>query len=242
MPTFSHGSRGRIYLNGYDLSPYFKEVETSGELDWADTTALGDTHKKGIPGQASAQLSGSGMHDDSAGAVVGVLTAAETDAATEVVHFVNTDAIGKFGYGMQGVENTFNVNTPVDDVAAVSMEAQSNQGFERVVALRAKSASDTAGTASGTSVDNSVGTNAGAAGYLHLFSNGGGTVTCKVQHSTDNSSWNDLLTFTDVVGTTPTSERVQISGTVNRYLRAQIIKTGAGAVTASISASRTPWL
>lgn len=242
MPSFSHGSRGRIYVNGYDLSPYFKEVSTAGELDTADATALADTHHKFLTGLASAKLSGEGMHDDSAGAIVPVLTAAESDTATEVVHWINQDVIGRSGYGMQGVETTFNVNTPVDDVAAVSFEAESNTGFERVVSLRPKSASDTSGTANSASVDNAVGTNAGAAGYLHLFSNGGGTVTCKVQHSTDDSAWTDLLTFTDVAGTVPTSQRVETSGTVRRYLRAQIIKTGAGAVTASISASRTPWL
>ena len=73
-----------------------------------------------------------------------------------------------------------------------------------------------------TSVDQTAGSSAGAVGYLQAVSIGSGTATVKIQSSTNNSTWSDLITFTAV--TAQTSERVAVTGTVNRYVR--VITTG----------------
>ena len=89
----------------------------------------------------------------------------------------------------------------------------------------------------GTAVDNAAGTTNGGTGVVHVtaFSGFSGGVF-KVQHSTDNSSWSDLITFTTVAG--KTSERVTVSGTVNRYLRFFTDVTGTGSVTVQGSFAR----
>lgn len=243
MPTFSHGARARLYCNAYDLSPYFKQAASEGEVDTADTTAFGATFRSFITGQAGGRFSAEGMLDQSAAAVEPVLVAALSDTDTELVHWFNTDAVGSTGYGMQGVETKFDISTPVSDVAAVSMEALSNHAFEHVLSLQAKADAPTAGTTDGAAVDFAAATTAGAAGYLQCFDHGGaGTVTVIVQQSASGTaSWTDLITFADVTAT-HNSQRVAVAGSVARYLRARTIKTGAGAVSASVGASKTPYI
>jgi hypothetical protein len=238
--AFSHGRLAKLYVNGYDLTSYFKGVKAEGNLDPAESSALGDSSKKFIAGLQGGQISGDGMHDETAGAITPVLTAAISTEDSEVTYFQNGDTIGTQGHGIQGEETSLKLDSPVDDVVACAFEAQSDKGLERVVSLRAAATTQTAGTTNSAGVDNSVGSSAGASGYLHVFAYGGaGTVAVKVQDSTDDSTYTDLLTFTNVTAN-GVSERQYVAGTVKRYLRAQIIKTGAGTVTASVSASRTP--
>lgn len=93
------------------------------------------------------------------------------------------------------------------------------------------SADTTAGVAPaatpGASVDNGAATTNGAVAHLHVLSKSGTspTVTWKVQHSADDSMWVDLMTFT--AATDKTSQRLAVTGTVNRYLRASRIAGGS---------------
>jgi len=57
-----------------------------------------------------------------------------------------------------------------------------------------------------------------------------------VEHSTDNSAWGTLGTFTLTTGTT--AERITTTGTVNRYLRIRDDVTGTGSCTRIVSVSR----
>lgn len=80
-----------------------------------------------------------------------------------------------------------------------------------------------------SSVDNGAGTSAGGHAILHIIANDGGEWTFKVQHSTDDSSWADLITFT-ADGSGNTSELQTTTGTVNQYIRFQATRT-SGTVT-----------
>lgn len=72
-------------------------------------------------------------------------------------------------------------------------------------------------------------TQAGGAGYLHCtaISLGGHTdLTVKCRHSADNITFADLVTFTGL--TAIGGQRVEVAGTVNRYLASSFDFTGAG--------------
>ena len=73
------------------------------------------------------------------------------------------------------------------------------------------SATDTA------SVDNGASSAGGLSGFISAMSLASGSVTVKIQHSTNDSSWSDLVSFTAITG--QTAERISVTGTVNRYLR-----------------------
>ena len=66
-----------------------------------------------------------------------------------------------------------------------------------------------------------------------------GNVTVKIQASADNSTFTDLVTFAVVTSTTKTSERVEVAGTVARYLRVSYTVAGStGTATPTVAFSR----
>lgn len=73
------------------------------------------------------------------------------------------------------------------------------------------------------SVDNSTSSSNGARALISVESIGSGTATVKVQDSSDDAAWADLISFTAV--TARTSEAVSATGTVDRYLRVQTTGT-----------------
>jgi hypothetical protein len=70
----------------------------------------------------------------------------------------------------------------------------------------------------------------GGAGYLQvgaLVLGGYTNLVVKIRHSTNNSSFTDLITFTAVTASY-TAQRIAVAGTVNRYLATSHAWTGAG--------------
>ena len=63
-------------------------------------------------------------------------------------------------------------------------------------------------------------------------------VVGKIQHSTDNSSWADLATFTTVTAVTSQQVVVAAATTVNRYTRALATITGVGTMTYAVTFAR----
>ena len=69
-------------------------------------------------------------------------------------------------------------------------------------------------------------TSNGGVAYLNVTGVTGTSpnIVVKVQHSTNNSTWVDLATFT--AATAIGAQRIPVSGTVNRYLRTLWTVTG----------------
>lgn len=225
MPTFTHGKDAKVFANGYDLSGYLSSVSVSGEADTAETSTLGSTAKTYIAGLKDATLSAEGFFSAEVG---GSDVRLASQLGTEVVFTVvlSADAVGAMGYGMKAIETTYEAGAEIGGAVAVSMEGQSTVGQEPIRVLHALGAETATGT--GTSVDNGASSTNGYAAYLHVTSASGSTpsLTVKVQHSADNSSWADLATFTAVTAANA-YERVTGSGTVNRYIRAQFTISGS---------------
>jgi hypothetical protein len=100
----------------------------------------------------------------------------------------------------------------------------------------------TATTTNGTNVDNTAPSTNGGVAHLHVTANTrNGATTFKVQHSTDNSTWVDLVTFTSVTAATTGAQRVEVASgtTVQRHLRAQATTAGTtGSITYTVSFAR----
>jgi hypothetical protein len=79
----------------------------------------------------------------------------------------------------------------------------------------------------------------GGAGYLEVTACSGFTnFVAKIRHSSDDSTYADLITFTDNVSA-PFAERKTVSGTVHRYLCVDGDTTGTGSVTAWVGFARS---
>lgn len=219
--AFSHGSKAKVLVNGYDLSNYLRSVSFSALADTAETTTLGSTAKTYIPGLQDATVSAEGIYDGSPKAVDEILQAALGAESTIWVYLPQGDGVGKSGFGIECIETSYEIESPVDDVAAISVEAQSKVGREQVVVLADLQTRTASGN--GSTRDDGASSSDGAVGYLQVLglSGSGAALTVTIQHSSDGSNWSSLINFPQVsTSGVPKAQRIAVQGTVNRYVRA----------------------
>ena len=239
--AFIHGKSALVLQNEFDLSSYFNDVSISRSIETAETTAFGASAKAYIVGLIDGTLSLSGMFDGAANAidaeitdVLGVNAGAVISASVSGVTTIGTRMIST-----TGKLTSYEVTAPVGDVVSANAEFQADDGIGNAVSLAALAAITT--TTTGTSVDNAASSANGGFATLHVTANTMNAATvCKVQHSSDNSTWADLQAFTSVPSTTVTAERIKVANgtTVNRYLRAVATPAGAGNFTYHINFAR----
>jgi hypothetical protein len=207
----------------------------------SDVTAFGTTGTKAyLPGLKDGKISASGMFDGATGAIDSVFQAAlGASSVVEISVFPDTDAIGKRGFIAECWETSYNLSSPVADVVQASAEFQATGGVDYSVSLQALTTVTVTGN--GTGVDNTSSTANGGVGMLHVTANTGSVTTIiKIQHSVDNTTFTDLVTFTSVPTVTTTSERIVVAPgtTVNRYLRVIRTISGTGSITYQTSFAR----
>jgi len=239
--AFVHGKGTVVLFNATDLSGYLKEVQANQGVDTADVTAFGTTGAKSyIVGLKDGAISAAGMFDGVNGASDSVFQGALGASEGVFSAFPDGAAVGKRGFLAAVHETTYNLSSPVADVVQASAEFQATGGVDYGDSLHALTA-ETA-TGNGSADDNSTSTSNGGVAHLHATANTrNGSTTIKIQHSADNSTWADLVTFTAVSTSTTASQRVVVAAgtTVNRYLRAQHTLAGStGSITYQASFAR----
>jgi hypothetical protein len=239
--AFIHGKSAVVLHGIYNLSAYLNDGSVSTMAETAETTSFGSTAKTYITGLRDGTITASGMFDGVAGAVDAVLTASiGSDTNAPVSFFPTNSTIGNPVKLLQAKTTGYSVSSPVGDVVSVSYDAQADGGIDHGISLAALAA--VVATTNSTSVDNAASTANGGLAQLHVTANTwSANATIKVQHSSDNSTWADLATFTVVGTTVTTSERVTVAAgtTVNRYLRAQnTLTAGSGSITYQVSFAR----
>ena len=248
--AFYHGKGTGVFVDTTDLSSYFNSADFSQTLETAETTGFGSTAKSYIPGLVDATVSLSGMFDGAANAVDSVLAGVLASSTTPLVTIVyGTGTIGNKVYTGRAHETSYSISSPVADVVSVSADfnastdstANQTYGMSDGVVLSTGASIAFGALGNLTSVDNAASSASGGMGVLHATVNTitGGTTTIKIQHSSDNSTFADLITFTAVSASTTAKQLSAVSGTVNRYVRATASTAGtAGAITFTVSFSR----
>jgi len=218
--AFHSGSEGRVYLDFYNLSPYLNNVSVTRNRDLTDVSCLGDGNRDFFPTISNASCTVSGFLDSLSGASEPALRAAFEASSSEAVSiFYNTDAIGSRGVCGSGWTASYEASAPVDGVQAVAADFQFTGQVDACVSLHALGTETTTGTY--TSVDNTAATTNGAVANLHVTAAGAtGTGTVLIQDSADNMTFATIITFANF--TTTTSETKTYSGTVRRYVRANL--------------------
>lgn len=239
MPTFRHGKKTAVLLNGTNMSPFLNEATTTIEIETAETTTFSDDDKTYIVGLADGTISTSGLFDSSAGAsddVLRGLIAQDDNTFTVLPEGVTA---GSRAIIANGQLTSYEVSSPVGDVISISAEVQADGGLLHGVALTGLVSTGSA-SATTTGINNGAGTSGGGLYNLHVTENThNGTTTIKVQHSTDDVTYADLVTFTNVSASATGGESITSTGTVNQYLRTLSTLAGAsGSVTYQVSAAR----
>lgn len=237
-----HGKGTKVLVNQYDLSSFLNEATTTKSADTAETTTFGAGSVTRIAGLGDGKIALKGLFDGSATGL-DALVQPMVNGTDEVVTVAQGGyAIGASATIGQGLLENYETSSPVKDVVSASLDITSDGGLEVGRVLAGGRATANALTDNATGVDNAAASANGGIAVAHLtgYALVGGNVTVKVQHSTDNVTFVDLVTVLSAVTAVGSAIATVAAGTnVNRYLRAQITTTGSsGSVTTTLSFAR----
>lgn len=210
----------RLFVAGYDLSGDINAISTAGYTQaLLDVTTLSNDAVARIAGLSDGAVSVNGWFEQTSDHAVWTSNSGKLPTADQLVIVGLGTALGDACIGMKAKQATYGVTRAPGSAIATVAEFQSSeaQQLDFGVLLTTGPKQTDASATSSTGVDQTAGTSAGAVGYLQAVSIGSGTAAVKVQSSTNNSTWSDLISFSSV--TAQTSERVAVTGTVNRYVR-----------------------
>jgi hypothetical protein len=241
--AFIHGKGTAVLVGAFDLTAYFNDATTSAEVSADETTSFGFNDKTYIAGLGDGKISAAGMFDTTAtvGADVVLAAALGSSAPSNVLIAHAGLAVGNRCSVAAGLETNYEISEKVSEVAAVKADFQGTGGMDAGVVLAAAKSVATATTTNEASVDNAASSANGGTGWLHVTTNGTSSTTIvKVQHSANDSTWADLVTFATVATTVTKAERVLVAEgtTVNRYVRAISTTAGTGAVVYTVAFAR----
>lgn len=222
--AFSHGTRGRIWIDGFAAACSLSDISSKGSIDTAEVTTLCKTAKNYIPGLQDETLSLSGFFDTNtttAALALPYFLEARKQTIIPITYLPvgDTAIAGDPADMLYEMMTSFKIDTTVSDAASIESEFQSTIGWRMGIVLAADSARTTTGNT--TALDNVTSSANGGAAILSVSAVSGTTpsATVKVQHSVDNSVWVDLITFP--AENTVKGEYLEVSGTIQRYVRAQ---------------------
>ena len=239
MPTFRHGKNTAVLSDQYDLSTYLSSVSDSNAVDAIETTTFGSSARSYVIGHKDGSVSFEGLFDGTVNAIDALFAAALGSASGSVLTIAGEGNVqGRRARLLQAKETSYEISSPLTDVVSISGEVTADGGLDYGVVLNAQSA--LAASFTGTSIDNAAASTNGCVAHLHVTANTrNGASTIKVQHSVDNTTWVDLITFSSVATSTATAQRSTTTGTVQRYVRAiGTIGGSTGSITLTVALAR----
>tara|TARA_R100000458_G_C8231913_1_gene213377 strand:- start:51 stop:767 length:717 start_codon:yes stop_codon:yes gene_type:complete len=229
--AFKHGKDTKVYVNSSDYSTYFNNVDANRSADVAESSTFGNSNKTYIAGEKDGTIALTGFWDATAdGVLQPLLGGADFDLAIGI-DGLDTGDLVTFAKG--NITN-YAVSSPVGDIVATSLDVQSDEGMWNGKVITASAFTTTA--VQGSADDNSSSTSNGFGAFVICTSVSGTSPTgdVKIQHSSDNVTYVDLITFTQITGATSEVKFVDSGTTINRYIR--VYNTIGGSSTPTINA------
>lgn len=228
----------RLYVSTLAWAGYTRGFNYSDTNEMLDVTVLTSTSKEYIPGLRTGTASIDMLFDvtGAASSQFGILYSWQ-NTPVPVTLCPSGTTRGAEVWNLLANQTDFTTSAPVNDVVSATVAFQCDGPVDAGVVLDPETAItiDT----NGTSVDNGASSANGGVGHLHITAFSGLTSNSVIiEHSTNNSTWATLGTFTLATGTT--SERLVIAAgtTVNRYLRIRDDVTGTGSCTRFVTFAR----
>jgi hypothetical protein len=227
--TFAHSKNSRVFANERHVSAQLTGWSVGHARQYGEVTTIVDTGARFIPGLMTGSLGLQGLFDSA--------QFLESEAASAMAFVDNgllltvcpdTTALGSRAMFCPADPTSVAVDASVAEVVTLGIDTIPDALVDMGVVLHDHTAETADGN--GTSVDRTASSAAGAGASLHVTAYSGLTnAVIKVQHSTNDGTWADLITFATVTGVT--SEFKTVAGTVNRYVRATWDVTGTGSAT-----------
>lgn len=236
--SFTHGSISTILLNATNVSAFLNSHDQTVTMDTADVTTFSSASKSYLAGHTDGTVSLSGFWDAAAGAIDPIMAGIIGSSTASVLSVCEEGAatVGNRALVVQSHDTSYQITGAVGDAVAVSAEFQidgtGSSGAYRGNVLAPLTSYGT--SVDTTNLDNVTGTTNGLQANLHMVVNTVAT-TVKIQHSTDASTWADLITFAAL--SAPGAEHKVATGTVHRYLRVNVT-AASGSRTLAVTAAR----
>tara|TARA_Y100000310_G_scaffold225999_1_gene228086 strand:- start:478 stop:1197 length:720 start_codon:yes stop_codon:yes gene_type:complete len=216
MAKYGSNDVGFLLIDGFDVTGVSTSLTDTTTATLEETHGLGDSWAEHTAtGLRSATLAADGFYDDASDSANEAL--AENEASSRVVCYGyegNTIHKGMVGHtGAFGGSYTRTASRNELHKASATWTVTGQKDDAMILhALGSESASGTGGAA-----NNDASSADGGAAYLQVTVKSGTTPTldAKVRDSADNSTYADLISFTQATGVT--AERKTVSGTVNQY-------------------------
>jgi hypothetical protein len=231
--AFVHGKGTKVFIDATEFSSYLNNVDVTKTADVAETTNFGSSGVKTyIAGEDDGTISLSGLFDATADGTLQPLLSNGTDFDL-VVGIDGLDTGDRSQFAVANITN-YGVSSPTGDVVATSIDAQADNGVTIGLVLNAGAYTTTG--VQGTANDNSASSTGGGGAFLIVTSVSGTSPTgdIKIQHSADNVTYADLITFTQATGATSEIKKIDEGTTINRYVR--VHNTIGGSSTPTINA------
>jgi len=212
-----------FYIGGYNLSGDVSSVDTvSARRATVDTPVIEKSAMVRLPAMGDGEISFTSWFDDGTDLSHTALKSLVT-TDREVLYCRGTDASSPTAM-LVAKQINYDFSRGTDKSLSASIQCLSNgTALEWGQLFAAEATQSSAGSTA--SKDDSASSANGLAAVLQIVSINTGTPTFKIQDSPNDSDWTDLVSFSAVAnGAEPASERVSVTGTVNRYLR--ITSTG----------------
>jgi hypothetical protein len=228
VPSFLHSKDTKVIVGAYDLSGYFREATVNAETEALETTTFGVGAKTYVAGLTDGSIELAGLYS---GGEAEVHDRFKTRVGTEdnlVTYAPEGLALGNPVTLEGALQSTYSVKSTVGGLVEVTATLQAMSKLGGSLDLNGKSLQAlTAVTAAGNgvAVDNAALSSNGGIGFLHVIAFTGTDATIKIQHSADDVTYADLLTFTAATGLTSERKQSLAGVTVNRYLRRSIAGT-----------------
>lgn len=242
MPTPRHGKNTRVFVDDIDFSPSLREYSTTGQADPAETSAFGTSDKTYVIGLIGGDITFSGMFSGANNEVDERFNAWNGDDLDHVVSIYHEGTVaGGRVTTVNGKFHSKSISGSISDIVGIQAAVIGDGPMRSGASVHDFTVAETTG-GNTTGIDNTAASALGGSGTLHVTANSrNGATVAKIQHSTDNSIWSDLITFTSVPNATTAKEKIALgaTATVNRYVRGLwTIAGSSGSVSFALSFTR----
>jgi hypothetical protein len=231
--TFTHGTATRVLANERSVSGTIAGWSIGHQRAVSEVTTVVEGGNRYVPGLMSGTVTLRGPQDSTGQDLHGEIAgAAGVDNALLVTCLPYGTGIGQFAFTVLGDVTEHAIDASVSDAVGFTMSAMADESVDMGFVAHALVAETADGN--GAAVDRGAGsaTTGGAVAAMHVTAFSGLTgALIKVQHSTDNSTWADLVSFTNVTGISAERKFLTRGTTINRYVRVVTDVTGTGSVT-----------
>lgn len=213
-----HSRKTRAHVGQVAMACHVRQLGIDHAVDMTDVTTFCDNSLNYVEGVEGGSFSFGGFVDSTPADLFTPLENLRQAGVDSVVSVApNGYAVGQQVWLAEAKLSELGHSSTVGDAATFQLGMMTEARPDLGVALHNVLTAETAG-GNAAAQDNAASSSNGGAGVVHCSAFSGTNITVKIQHSADNSTWADLMTFTQL--TAVGAEHKTVTGTVNRYLRA----------------------